>query len=121
MNLPNPNFPGLADAPRWLVKIVEHYETLKQATAASIGVNDWLLHVNGGMLIMVLVATIFRRSLTSLWPLIAVITAEAINEYFDKLAFGSWRWGDTRLDIFFTLLWPALLLVFLRTGLIKRG
>jgi hypothetical protein len=121
MNLPNPNFPGLADAPRWLVKIVEHYETLKQATAASIGVNDWLLHVNGGLLIMVLVAIIFRRSLTSPWPMVAVITAEAINEYFDKLAFGSWRWDDTSWDIFFTLLWPALLLVFLKTGLIKRG
>ena len=115
-----PHFPGLADVPVWLAKIVAKYETIKVGTATASGVNDWLLHMNGGMLILVLVAIVFRRTLASPWPLLVVIVAEGINEYFDRLAYGGWRWEDSSRDIFFTLLWPALLFLLLGSGLVKR-
>ncbi len=121
MTVVTANFPGLADAPVWLVGIVTRYETWKVSVAANSGVNDWLLHVNGGMMITFIVAIIFRRTLASPWPFLAVILAEGLNEYFDKLAYGTWRWEDTSHDIFFTLLWPLLLFVFLQTGVIKRS
>jgi hypothetical protein len=121
MTVTTVNFPGLADAPTWLVGIVTRYETWKAGTATSLGTNDWLLHVNGGMLITVLIAIFFRRTLASPWPLFVTILAEATNEYFDKLAFGTWRWEDTSRDIFFTLLWPVLLFAFLQTGIIRKS
>jgi hypothetical protein len=116
-----PDFPALADAPTWLASIVTRYETWKAGTSASFGTNDWLLHVNGGMLITLIVAIIFRRSLASPWPVFVVIACEALNEGFDRLAFGSWRWEDTSHDIFFTLIWPLLLFFFLQSGIIKRS
>ena len=44
---------------------------------------------------------------------------EGVNEYFDRLAYGSWRWPDTRIDIIFNLFWPTLLFVAARSGVIK--
>lgn len=114
------NFPGLADVPSWLAKVVAKYETIKMGTAQASGIHDWLLHMNGGLLIMVLVAIVFRRNLASPWPLLVVIMCEGVNEYFDRLAYAGWRWEDTSRDIFFTLLWPALLFLLLGSGLVKR-
>jgi hypothetical protein len=115
-----PAFPGLEDVPAWLSHLVARYETVKGATAEKIGVNDWLLHTHGGMLIAVLVMVTFRRTPASPWPLLAVIAAEGFNEYFDKLAYGSWRWEDTSRDVLFTLLWPMVIFMLAGTGLIKR-
>jgi hypothetical protein len=114
-----PQLPGLAQLPDWLAQIVAHHEALKIRFATYVGISDWELHTHLGMLIFVAVAIVFRRSMASPWPMLVAIGVECLNEYFDKLAYASWRWEDTSRDFLFTLLWPILLFLLVRSGLVR--
>ena len=52
------------------------------------------------------------------WPLAIVVAAELFNELLDRLRAGSWRIADTTADIANSVLWPTLLFVLARTGVI---
>ena len=99
---------------------VAKYESWKIATATWVGIDDWLIHSQFGMLIFVLAAITVRRSLASLFPLSLVIASEGINEWFDRLNYGSWRWPDTSRDLLFTIGWPLILFLCARVGLFRR-
>jgi len=103
-----------------VMSIIAKYEFWKNSFAAWTGVNDWLLHSQIGMAIFLLTAVAFRKPLSALLPLIVVALGEGLNEYFDKLTYGSWRWPDTSRDLAFTLAWPLLLYIFTRFGLLQR-
>jgi hypothetical protein len=102
-----------------LPDFVTYYEAHKTGFAHWVGVNDWLLHTHIGMAIFVSVIIIFRRTLTSPWPLIVVSIAELANEYLDRLAYGSWRVPDTLRDVAFTLSWPLLFFLLAKIGAIR--
>jgi hypothetical protein len=100
--------------------IVAKYELWKNDFASWTGINDWLLHCQLGMVGFLIVAIVSRKSLGSLVPLIAIIVGEGLNEYFDRLTYGSWRWPDTSRDLTFTLIWPLLLFFLTKTGVLRR-
>ena len=75
------------------------------------GLPDSTLHIHAGLLILVLVRLLTGWSLRSFLPFAGVVVAEGVNETIDRLIFGSWRWPDTRADLFYTLAWPLVLSV----------
>ncbi|AHE53445.1 hypothetical protein [Sphingomonas sanxanigenens] len=73
------------------------------------GLSDPVLHFHAGMLVLVAARVFWRRPLASFVPLAVTIAAALANEALDRIILGSWRWTDTRGDLFHTLVWPALL------------
>ena len=96
-----------------------HYISLYEQginwVVAHSGGHDKFAHMCAGLAVWLLAAVLLRRPTTSILPLIVVIIAEAVNEAVDRIAHGSWRWADTRLDIVATLFWPLLI------ALVQRG
>jgi hypothetical protein len=102
-----------------LSPIVIYYEAHKTAFGTWAGVDDWLLHTHIGMAIFFMIVIVFRRTLSSPWPLVVVTLCEAINEYFDSLTYHSWRVPDTIRDVIFTLVWPLLIFLLAKTQAIR--
>lgn len=106
--------------PSLLMTIALKYQDSKTA------INQWgtfsepELHVHLGLLVFFLAMILLRKPLKSPWPWLAVALFEGINEYFAMVTIGSWNWPDTKFDIFYTLLWPTLLSVAARIGLIPQ-
>lgn len=100
--------------------LVAKYESWKIAIATWVGIDDWLIHSQFGMIIFVLAAIVMRRSLASIVPVSLVIASEGFNETLDRLNYGSWRWPDTSRDLIFTIGWPVILFLCARTGLFRR-
>jgi hypothetical protein len=109
-----------SSAPHFLVSLVTWYEAHKTVFSKWIGIDDWLLHAQSGMLIFLAMAILTRRPLSAWLPIVSVVIAELINEWFDRLNYGSWRWEDTSRDLIFTLGWPIILFLCMRTGLVRR-
>ena len=84
------------------------------------GGHDKFAHMCAGLAVWLLSAMLLRRPTTSVTPLIVVIIAEAANEIIDRIAHGSWRWNDTRLDIVATLFWPFLITLVNRVLLLVQ-
>ncbi len=78
------------------------------------GMADSLLHVHAGMAVLLATRVITGRRLSTPVPLLVVALAEFGNELLDRLHYGSWRWGDTSLDIVNTMFWPTMLFLGLR-------
>lgn len=72
------------------------------------GLPDAILHIHAGMIVLMLVRLISRRSLGTFIPFAFVLLAELGNEAMDYLNYGM-RWGDTLSDIGNTLLWPLVI------------
>ncbi|MGF7148030.1 hypothetical protein FHS96_001639 [Sphingomonas zeicaulis] len=73
------------------------------------GLSDPVLHFHAGMLVLVAARLFWRRPLASFVPLAVTLAAALANEVLDRIILGSWRWPDTRSDLFHTLVWPVLL------------
>lgn len=73
------------------------------------------LHVHVGMAIW-LGCALIAGDPAALWPLVAVIVAELVNEALDRLREGSWRLPDTLADIVNSVFWPAILFGLARLG-----
>lgn len=78
------------------------------------GLPDTILHIHAGMVVLLLARVVTRRSLGTLVPLSVVAAAEFANELLDRLHYGGWRWPDTTLDVFNTLLWPTVICLAVR-------
>jgi hypothetical protein len=91
---------------------------VKQYAEGLIGLDMDALHVYAGVLGQIVAALVLRRSLASLWPWLAVLTAALANEWFDL---GYEVWPDRQMqyaasfrDLWNTMLLPTLLLVLTR-------
>jgi hypothetical protein len=83
------------------------------------------LHVHLGLLVMLLVVIVLRKSPASLVPWLCVLGFELVNEVLDLL-----HWHNGRLqfsllgglkDIVNTMLWPTIILLLARyTGVLRR-
>ena len=103
-----------------VMALIAKYEAVKIAIATWVGIDDWLIHSQFGMIIFVLSAIALRKPLGTLLPVSLVIVSEGLNEYLDKLNYGSWRWPDTSRDLIFTIGWPLILFLCARIGLLRR-
>lgn len=90
------------------------YADIIRSIGDGTGASDSLLHVHAGLAVLFLARIVTRRSLATPVPLLAVFVAAVGKEVMDRLAFGSWRWDDTLLDLVNTLFWPLVLMIGLR-------
>ena len=81
--------------------------------AGSTGYPDPILHIHGGMAVLLLTRIITRRSLATPWPMLIVIVAALAKEVADCHAYGRVK-TDTIADILQTVFWPAVLFIGLR-------
>ena len=97
------------------------YAAIKDAIADDTGFGNTILHIHGGMLILLIVRLISRRSLATFMPFAAVLLLELINELIDRLNHGAWRWDDTIGDLVSTLFWPFVLSLAVRLRPIRES
>lgn len=76
-------------------------------------VSDTVLHIHGGMIVLLAVRVLSGRSLGTPWPLTAVVFAALFKEFADYLAYDRIK-PDTWSDILNTVLWPCVLFLSLR-------
>ncbi|PZT88492.1 MAG: hypothetical protein DI637_07810 [Citromicrobium sp.] len=76
-------------------------------------VPDTVLHIHGGMAIMLIVRVISGRSLATPWPVLGAIVAALLKEFADYLAYDTIK-PDTFSDIAHTVFWPIVLFLGLR-------
>jgi hypothetical protein len=78
------------------------------------GQSDTILHIHAGMAVMMATRILSGQPFGTFVPFAAVLLAEMGNELLDRLAYGSWRWMDTGVDMANTLFWPALITLGVR-------
>jgi len=92
----------------YLNDIPRQYHHLTLWISDKTGLADNLLHIHGGLIILVLARLVSRHTYGSFVPFLCVVLAEGANELLDCLAYG-WRPADTYLDIANTFFWPLLI------------
>jgi hypothetical protein len=85
---------------------MQFYAALKSAIADDTGLANTILHIHGGLAILMIARLALRRSLGSFLPFWVVVAMELLNELVDRINHGSWRWPDTTSDLVNTLFWP---------------
>jgi hypothetical protein len=92
----------------------------KEWLEATSGLDMDALHVHAGILVQLLAALLFRRSLRSIWPWFIVFVASLANEGYD-LWFETWpdperarQFAEGAKDLLNTMLIPTLLLLVAR-------
>lgn len=82
------------------------------------------LHIYVGLAVMFLSALLSGRSLRSPLPWCAVLLAACLGEALDwrddTRLFGRWHWQGSVHDLWNTLFWPSVILLFARTGVLER-
>lgn len=78
------------------------------------GASDALLHVHGGLAVLLIARVVTGRSLATPVPFAVVCIAALTKEVLDRMAYGSWRWWDTGFDVANTIFWPLVLMIGLR-------
>ena len=74
---------------------------------------DTVMHIHGGMIVLLAVRVVTGRSLATPWPLLAVVIAAFAKELADFLAYDRIK-PDTLSDIINTVFWPMVLFIGLR-------
>lgn len=94
------------------------YNALKTQLSEVLGITKDALHIHIGLAIFLGVALVFRRSLASWIPWLALLTFELANELMDifHLHQGTigFEVGDSVKDILNTMFWPTVVLVAAR-------
>jgi hypothetical protein len=77
------------------------------------------LHIYAAFVIQAAAAAVLRRPFGSIWPWLAVLVAEAINEYLDirysnETSLQAWQIAEAQHDIINTMLLPSALLLLCR-------
>ncbi|WP_448658029.1 hypothetical protein ACPVPU_11260 [Sphingomonas sp. CJ99] len=88
---------------------LQFYAVLKEAIQDDTGLANTLLHLHGGLLILIAARMATRKPLGTFIPFLVVLVLELLNEGIDRINHGSWRWPDTTSDIVNTLFWPFVL------------
>jgi hypothetical protein len=99
-------------------------QSLKLDIVGLTGLSKDALHVYGGLVVWLLAAALFRRSITTLRPWLAVLVValgiEAFDAFDDWVDLGRWRWKASVHDVVNTMFWPTLLALLARyTRLLK--
>lgn len=98
------------------------YNDIKTLLSETVGITKDALHVHIGLAIFLGVALVFRRSLASWIPWLALLAFEVANEtmdilYWDGTGIGV-DVGDSPKDIVNTMFWPTV--VFLVARWVRR-
>lgn len=99
-------------------------QSLKLDIMGFTGLAKDALHVYVGLGVWLLAAALFRRSITTLRPWLAVLVVacgiECFDAFDDWVQLGHWRWRASIHDIVNTMFWPTVLALLARyTRLLK--
>jgi hypothetical protein len=99
-------------------------QSLKLDIVGLTGLSKDALHVYLGIGVWLLAAALFRRSITTLRPWLAVLVVACVIESFDAfddwVQLGRWRYMASLHDIVNTMFWPTVLALLARyTRLLK--
>lgn len=98
------------------------YNAIKTQLSDILGITKDALHVHIGLAIFLGVALVFRRSLASWLPWLALLAFELVNELMDMLYWNGsgigFDLGDSPKDIVNTMFWPTV--VFLVARWLRR-
>ena len=98
------------------------YDAIKTLLSETLGITKDALHVHIGLAIFVGVALVFRRSLASWLPWLALLAFELANEAMDILYWNGngigVDLGDSPKDVVNTMFWPTI--VFLAARWMRR-
>jgi len=93
-------------------------QALKLDIVGFTGLSKDALHIYVGLGVWLLAAALFRRSITSLRPWLAVFVVACVIEGFDAfddwVQLGRWRWKASLHDVVNTLFWPTVLALLAR-------
>jgi hypothetical protein len=88
-------------------------QSLKLDIVGLTGLSKDALHVYVGLGVWLLAAALFRRSITTLRPWLAVLVValgiEAFDAFDDWVDLGRWRWRASLHDVVNTMFWPTVL------------
>jgi hypothetical protein len=99
-------------------------QSLKLDIIGFSGLSKDALHVYLGLTVWLLAAALFRRSIATLRPWLAVLVValgiEAFDAFDDWVDLGRWRYQASLHDIVNTMFWPTVLTLLARfTRLLK--
>lgn len=99
-------------------------QALKLDIVGLTGLSKDALHVYLGIGVWLLAAAVFRRSITTLRPWLAVLVVACVIEGFDAfddwVQLGRWRYVASLHDVVNTMFWPTVLALLARyTRLLK--
>ena len=99
------------------------FQDIKQAVSALSGASYDALHIHIGLFLFLALVLLLRLPLRSIIPLLIVLAVALLGEavdLYDDLATGqAWRWRESLRDLFDTLLWPGVLWLSARLGLLR--
>lgn len=84
------------------------YVALIEFLSGGGAVSDTVLHIHGGMTVLLAARVLTGRSLATPWPLTAVVFVALFKEFADYLAYDRIK-PDTFSDILSTVFWPFVL------------
>ena len=94
------------------------FQSIKLAIIAASQLSRDALHVYVGLATFLVAAFVFRRSIRSYLPLLAVLVVamlvEAVDLRDDLITRGHMRWLASTHDLLNTLFWPTVLLLLAR-------
>lgn len=102
----------------YIENLASIYRGGKTAFGGPLELSDDLLHVHLGLLIFFVSALFFRRRMRSWGPLAIVLGFALLNEAIDIAAPGAWSFKLGMRDVANTVVWPIVLFVLARRGLL---
>lgn len=103
---------------------ISFVQALKLDIVGFTGLSKDALHIYVGLVVWLLAAALFRRSIGTLRPWLAVLVVACVIEGFDAfddwVQLGRWRYMASLHDVVNTLFWPTVLSLLARfTRLLK--
>jgi hypothetical protein len=94
--------------------LAETWIGYKMRLVEFVGLTNDAMHVHGSILILFVSAIVLRRRPDSIWCWLIVLVAELFNEYADLrgVAPGEATMDAAIHDLYNTMLWPTVILVF---------
>ena len=97
---------------------ISSVQVIKSAIVSATGLSRDALHIYAGLAAHLCSAAIWRRPLGSVAPWLLVLGLALIVELVDMgndiVTLGSWRWAASLEDVFNTVFWPTVLLLYFR-------
>lgn len=97
-----------------LQNMVEYWVGQKMRLVEAVGLTNDAMHIHGSLLILFVAALVLRRRPDSVWCWFIVFLAELFNEYADLrgLAPGEATMDAALHDIYNTMFWPTIIVIF---------
>jgi hypothetical protein len=100
------------------------FQEFKLVIVSATGLSKDALHIYVGLFVFLAVVSVLRRPIHSSGPWLSVLCVAFALEFMDMRddlsSLGKWRWAASVHDIVNTMVWPTVLLLLSRFGMLGR-